>query len=221
MKQPDKDLSEFYKPKADWKVIGQEYRTGQGSISEIARRHGVSAQRIGQVAKRDGWVYGSHLPEIKENALKDAALDDAPVNFADDEEQERYAIRNASHQAGEAVKTHRRDLKKMRELADRGIALTKELLTKPAEEWSDNARTMLGKTQGTADVIDKLGSAFQKIITLERQSHGLDSDARKDDPNAFRETVEAAKRELARRGINVRADNGRVVGDSPTRPGTH
>lgn len=43
------------KPKIDWEAIEREYRAGQLSIREVARKHGVSDTAIRKEAKAKGW----------------------------------------------------------------------------------------------------------------------------------------------------------------------
>jgi hypothetical protein len=63
------DVDRRRKP-VDWEAIRADYLAGIKRVRRIAVLYGISAGRISQVAKREGWVYGALLPRIRAEAKR-------------------------------------------------------------------------------------------------------------------------------------------------------
>ena len=218
--KPKAPLPAHQQPRADWNNIEADYKAGRGTIKEIAARYSVSGARISQVAKKRHWEYGSLSETIRAGAELSALLPDDLPDDTTQEEKERIATNNAVDEAARIVKKHKTEIESLRDLSSAAMKSMRRLLTKPADQWTDNDKILIGKMQGTVDGLDKLSAAMLKFTTMERQAFGLDTEKGKNTPDAIRERVEAAKRELARRGISLRTVNGRLVADSGTRQST-
>jgi hypothetical protein len=56
----------------DWEAVEREYREGVRSVPWVAKRHGISAPSIYQMAKRHGWVRNPDAAAVREEAHRQA-----------------------------------------------------------------------------------------------------------------------------------------------------
>jgi predicted DNA-binding protein YlxM (UPF0122 family) len=176
----------------DWEAIEQEFRAGQISVAEIARKHGTSHQAIFQRAKRKNWKRDL-TSTIKQRTQQKLVADVADRNATDDEIAEA-----ASDRAANVVRSHRKDIASLRELESN---LIKELNSNP---------TKLYITQYQGEIVEKvvrltaaeraqaannLANVQHKRIQLERQAFNIGTDSDEDVVAILYKNVPAEKRE--------------------------
>lgn len=161
------------KIKLDWDVIEQEFRAGQISIREIARRHGCSDAAIHKHAKKEKWK--RDLAEKVRKRVSDRLVRGLAVSSSDATDDE--LVEAAAERGAEVVALHRADINALRDLEQRLIA---EI---------DGEPTKLYITQYQGKIVEKvvgltaaercaaaanLAQVQHKRIALERQAFSLD-----------------------------------------------
>ncbi|MEL6575036.1 MAG: hypothetical protein AAFQ81_04015 [Pseudomonadota bacterium] len=187
-------MTDSRKPRFDWEAIEREYRAGQLSIMEIARRFGLTDAAIRKRAKRDGWtrdlgddvrrrIKDKRVREPDPNAGRELGSGSGSERATDEDLVERAASRGF-----EVEQSHRRDLTQLhglkRLLATR---LSQVLHNEPVDG------PCLGDKESPGDLLEKLARVSSRLIPLERQAYSLD------DPNAEGGLV-----------INVEGDDARL-----------
>lgn len=177
------------KPRTDWEAIEREYRAGQLSVREIARKHGISDTAIRKEAKARGWardLADKVRKAVREELVRaDGSQSGSQSQRANDEE-----IIDAAKRVGvEVTLSHRRDLNQLhgikRVLADRLATLL---------EGGDPGGRCLGDKESPGDLLEKLSRVTARLIPLERQAHNLDAEP--DAPVTVKVESDAAFAEL-------------------------
>lgn len=164
-------MTEHPKPRTDWEAIEREFRAGQLSIREIARKHGVSDTAIRKEAKARNWQ--RDLAEKVRKAVREAVV---RATGSQEGSQEQRAnddeIVKAHAKVGVEVRmSHRRDLNQLhglkRILADRlSVVLQGGQADGPC----------LGDKESPGDLLEKLSRITSRLIPLERQAYDLDAE---------------------------------------------
>lgn len=153
------------KRSVDWEAIEREYRAGQLSLREIAKRFGISDTAIRKRAKNEGWIRA--LADKVRNAVKEKLVraDGSHHQRADDKE----VVDLAASRGFQVVTSHRRDLEQLhglkRVIADR-------LAVYLAGGQADGP--FMGEKESPGDVLEKLSRVTARLIPLEREAYNLD-----------------------------------------------
>jgi hypothetical protein len=137
----------------DLPAVERDYRAGQLSNREIARRHGRSESWVRKIAKENGWARDlaeAVRQRVREDLVREGILANGDAEIVD----EAAAI------GVEVVRSHRRDIAKLRQAA---AGLIDEL-----------GRDL--KITERSRVISDLAATMARLIPMERQAFGLDED---------------------------------------------
>ncbi len=154
------------KPAPDWSRIEAEYRTGLYSLRELAARHGraVSAQRIGQRAKAEGWV-ADQVVRVKK--ARQAKVEKQAI----DETQIADAVEAVATQQADVIAGHKAAAKRMRDVV---AGLIGEL-----ERATDKLPTK-------AQTAQRLAGALSTVVDIERKTYGIEEAPPPEDPYEVR-----------------------------------
>ena len=163
----------------DWDAIERDYRLGQFTLRQIAKKHGVTAGGISRKAEKEKWVKDLSQ-QVKEKTQAALISNSTQIN-AD-------AVHVAVQTNVALILEHRADIRESR-------ALTKELLAELREAGESRAEiedAVIDETSGDknskrraimlravalpsrAAVIGNLSSALKTLIGLERHAFNLD-----------------------------------------------
>ncbi len=182
----------------DWDAIEKEYIAGSLSHAEIARRHGLTPAAITMRAKRQGW--SKDLSAQVRKLVKRKLVNDV-VNSNNEEVTDREITEAAAQRGAEIIRSHRKDIRALR---DAEVKLIAEIDNNPTKIWVGQYQgEVITKEIGIhaaerAAALQALGSVTHKRIALERQAYNLgDEGASLDEvlgalPEDFRVMVMAA-----------------------------
>lgn len=165
----------------DWEAIEREYRAGQLSIKEVARRYGCSDTAIRKKAKKLGWErdLASAIRDKVRNKLVREEVRGGNVS-------EPELIEQAAERGAQVVLTHRKDINRLRDLE---AAFLEELSGSPTKLYITQYQGEIVSAEVGIPVTDKsaalnnLANVQHKRIQLERQAFNLnDSDDPADKP---------------------------------------
>lgn len=164
-------MAEGNKPRADWEAIEREFRAGQLSIMEIARRHGLSDTAIRKRAKRDGWT--RDLGDDVRRRIRDKRVREEAEGSGSSSNSERATdeeiVERAATRGFEVEQSHRRDLNQLHGL--------KRVLATRLSQFLHNEPVdgpCLGDKESPGDLLEKLARVTSRLIPLERQAYSLD-----------------------------------------------
>jgi hypothetical protein len=153
----------------DLPAVERDYRTGQLSNREIARRHGRSESWVRKIAKENGWardLADAVRHRVREDLVRDGVLANGDEAIVD----EAAAI------GVEVVRSHRLDIARLRQAAA-GLLDELGLRGSPAEwQLSGEEGPILLKVTDRSRVVSDLAAIMARLIPLERQAFGLDED---------------------------------------------
>ena len=151
---------------ADKKLIDRErlaveYRAGVRSLRELGSEFGISAARVAQIAKAEGWErdLSAKIKHEAQARLNKAALDEG-LNESRRATEKEVVEANAAMQTS-VILSHREDLKKLRDRANK------------YEAELNDCTDELGKR---VSILRQLADTQKSIIGLERQAFGIDAD---------------------------------------------
>jgi len=167
--------------KVDWGNLAKEYRIGQVSVRALARKYNVSEGAIRKKAKQQEWQ--RDLKNAFEDALETAIVQDTAqevtkkstrkstqkvrsANFSD-----KAAVKAAVEVSIDVIQGHKKHISKLHEISDQAQDALSELFqTKDIAgfEWLGVLR------ESPFSMLQKLASAREKAIKLERQAYNLD-----------------------------------------------
>lgn len=191
-------MSANKKPSADWVAIEIEFRAGIKSLEQIGKEFGVTKGRISQIAKRDQWTRDLNK-RIKAKA--DARVNESAVNKALNAKRDRLAestVVDANADLQFRIRMEQRtDITRSRtlfgKLMDELEQTTDnkelfeqlgELLDKSGENadgkmvmdrLNETYRKVISMT-GRVDSAKKLTEILEKVVKLEREAFGIESD---------------------------------------------
>ena len=186
----------------NWSEIEREYRAGQLTIREIARVYSdiaredggktVSESAIRKKAKQQGWERNL-VKRVNERVQGELVRSEARTLHAheDDEALEDEAIKVAAARTIEIITKHRKSIGKLNqivELASNALyqIMTGELvpetikLKKNGKETGETKQVftklthIIGPFDTVPEAVQKLASAVERLVRLERQAYGLD-----------------------------------------------
>lgn len=158
------------KREVDWEAIEREYRAGQLSIREIARRFRCSDTAIRKKAEAESWT--RPLAEEVRKAVReklvreDGSHASSQVSRATDKE----IVDGAAERGFAVVISHRRDLQQLHGLK----RILAERLSQHLEGVTPDG-PCLGERESPGDLLEKLSRVTSRLIPLERQAHSLDA----------------------------------------------
>ena len=191
------------KSKADWESIEREYRSGQLSIREIAKQHGVSDAAVRKRAKARGWQRDL-TEEVRRRVRTESVRSEVHTSSASDEE----IVEEAAKRGAEIVSVHRRDIRQGRELVEsmfgelQSQCAAPEVVEQQVEQYIDqsgmdvraaNAARRSVSLPGRASTLRDLSQSLQRLVALERQAYNLDEDAG-DEAGGLAEALANARR---------------------------
>lgn len=197
------------KPKTDWEAIEREYRAGQQSIREIAKKHGVSDTAIRKEAKAKGWERA--LADQVRKAVREKLVrsDGSQSGSRPQRANDREIIEGASLLGFEVVQSHRRDIAQLTAISNiLATRLAAVLNSDPVEG------RCLGDKESPGDLLEKLTRVRARLIPLERQAYNLDAEAR--DPSDADSHDGSAIDLLARRLDRIASRSGEGAGSGGT-----
>lgn len=202
----------------NWQAIEQEYRAAQMSLSGICAHFKISRAQLNDQVAKYGWsrnLSANVKASTDEAILRRTAGPDTAGEHTD-------FIEKAADRTADVVMEHRKDIVELRNLATRMRERLSTLVGPDFLEIGDDGsyqihpldKWLLGKNDGTLSGLIKLTDAFAKIITMERQAYGLDDPNAPLDADAIKNTIEAARQELLRRGTTIPLERRTIEGYS-------
>lgn len=182
------------KPQVDWEAIEREYRAGQMSVREIARKFGITHPAIVQRAGREHWT--PNLAERVKQAVKEKVL------TAITDGNTREVIEQAAQRGADIILSHQTSIAKQREQVTRvetklvtfmdGIADMKELET----------------AQG---ILESVARTKKVLFVLERQAFNLNDTQSDPRPTPIEEERRTEIRQQLFRLLSDMATPGKVI----------
>lgn len=177
------------KPKTDWEAIERDYRAGQLSIREIARKHGISDTAIRKEAKARGWQ--RDLADKVRKAVREEVVRATGSHPGSQEQRATDAqIVDAAKKVGVDVRlSHRRDLQQLHAL--------KRIIADRLSTYLQGGNPdgpFMGDKESPGDLLEKLSRVTSRLIPLERQAYDLDAET--DAPVTVKVESDAAFAEL-------------------------
>lgn len=157
----------------EWAAIEKDFRLGQLTLREIARRHEVDPGALSRKAKKEGWSTDKSA-EIRQRTH--AAL------ISEAREPTHEDIQKAVLTNVELVRQHRAILSKLRVistgLADKLLAIIDGDYTEAIKVETPMGEMVmlpfLGRNESISDALNKLTTATARYIPLERQAFNMD-----------------------------------------------
>lgn len=166
------------KKAADLSAIEAEYRAGQLSVCEIARRHGTHEKQVRRWAEKYSW--SRDLTEEVRQGVKNAVVRAVSEKVSVRGKSDEQVLDSAVKRGTDAVKGHLARAEAIKSVVDKMLAaLNVQLDT--AKGRKAVARMLLGKSDGFANLVRAACEGADRIQKLERQALSLDDDAKKDD----------------------------------------
>lgn len=179
------------KSKIDWEGIEREYRAGQLSIRGIAKQYGVSDTAIRKRAKAEHWERDL-TKKVQERVRSDLVRSEVRIPHAREVSPERLEddiIEEAAKRGVEVIRSHRKDILKLRELSYKLMAeveKNKEFTALVGKGEKATAVKVRMSTKEKSEVLRNISQALHRAIPLERQAFNLDATSGDEDaPDAI------------------------------------
>lgn len=156
----------------DWEAIEREYRAGQLSLREIAIQFNVSHPGIVRRAKSYGWSRDLSK-RVRQRVTAQLVTNDVTITNAGNEEE---IINQAASRALEVIKLHREDSKKQQDIIRRLMKILDERINTP------DLKPTMDDVRYCGGIMRDCSQAFSKLVGIERQAYGIDTDGRRPDP---------------------------------------
>lgn len=155
----------------DWEAIEREYRAGVLSVREIAAQFNITHSGILRRAKAYQWTRDL-TKRIRQRVTEKLVTGNVTVTNAEDEK----TVEEASDQVVRVIELHRKDSKQQQDIIRRLMDILQErVMQSEANPSIDDVRYCGG-------VMRDCSQAFAKLVGIERQSYGIDTDGRRPDP---------------------------------------
>nr|WP_287018665.1 hypothetical protein [Halomonas sp.] len=167
----------------DWELIEREYRTGRFSLAQLEARHGVNRSNISRRAKKHEWKkdLSGKVRERTQEKITRASL--PPEALAELDSEDEAVIEYAANENAAVVKGHRKSLERWRGIAGRYAEILEEQVAK-GTILVDVGEGVTVEIDVPLEYVGKcLGhgtQALERIVKLERQSYGLDTESSKE-----------------------------------------
>lgn len=158
----------------DWQRIELGYRTGLLSIKELGRQHGVSDTAIRKQRDKGGWSKDLS-PRVRHRVRESLVREGVRANRSEltGVPSDAAIVDEAAAIGVEVVRSHRSDIRRLREAA---AGLLADLRPKPQgalTQWDGaDEIPLIHRSRVIAD----LSAAMARLIPLERQAFGLDEE---------------------------------------------
>ena len=157
------------KPGVDWEAIEKEFRAGQLSVREIARRGGLTEAAIRKRAKHDEWT--RPLADKVREAVREKLVrtDGAREGSQDQRASDAEIIEKSAKRGLEVIVSHRRDLSQLHD--------SKRILGQRLAVYLQGGTVdgpFIGDKESPGDLLEKLSRVSSRLIPLERQAFNLD-----------------------------------------------
>lgn len=186
--EPKKEGKVGKRAEIDWEAIERDYRLGQLTVREIARRNGIAASSITRRAARDGWV--RDLTDEVRRRTRAELLRNAPSATPERNTPTREDVDVAVKTNVQLVREHRSDIganrsavtKLIKELHDTITHIDDiedDIIEATADDKDTKRRArMLAAVAlpSRANVAHTLAGALKTLIPLERQAFNLSGD---------------------------------------------
>lgn len=198
-------MSQSSKASIDWEALEVEYRTGKYSNRQLGAKFGVSESAIRYRAKGKGWqkdlskkVQQQTRIKSTQKAVVDTVRKQREAQGSDVEAPltEDEIVEAAAEHSATIITQHQKRIEKYQAIVDDFATRIKEqvaagkvsVIAKNGEQVEiDVSLDYVGKSIGNGVM------ALERLVKLERQAHGIDSDERSDEG----ETLEALLAEVA------------------------
>lgn len=163
----------------DWGQVELDYRAGVMSINNVCDTHGITRSRLMDKVAQEGWSRDL-MSQVR------AEVNERLYMARRHEERAKDHVTVAAQVMVDVIYRHRHDICHLRSTITKAFHGINELMDMDitnedgnidkAELILRNVRSalLLGKTQGVVSALDTLASAYQRVITMERQAFGLD-----------------------------------------------
>lgn len=153
---------------ADWERIEADYRIGTHSLREIATAHKITEGAIRKRAKKGGWERNLKAKvQARADALVRSELVRTEVRKENATEKQAIEVQAKVHAT--VIISHQSGAKKLQALV---LKLTTELERQTAKK---------APLKDRASTVKTLADAFGRLVAIEREAHGINSDEVLDD----------------------------------------
>lgn len=151
------------KPRIDWEAVERDYRIGQMSVRELARRHEIEPSTITRRAKKEAWI--RDLSEIVKSRTRAAMIETVAQHTQQHATESNTALRDG---IDVAVETNLRVLRAHQS----GIRESAGRLERLAQQFD-------AISAGLADMNDiaKAASSLESIVRSQKTLVGLEREA--------------------------------------------
>jgi len=215
-----------HKTVTNWRLIEIDYRAGTKTLRQIASEHGITHGAVNKRAKKDGWTrdLAAKIRAKADEKVSRAAVSNS-VSKATKVAEQQVIEANAMMQA-DIILRHRSSIGEAREHMQQLLKEAAkqsgnvELLEKLAElvtadDTPSNKRYEVFmraiSLPSRAQTLDKLASALERIVRLERQAFGIDREEEKPKDPIDDMTREELEREILAIFDNAKVVNGEAV----------
>jgi hypothetical protein len=161
----------------DWDAIELDYRAGVLPLRDICKKHGVSMRQLQSTAAVRGWTRALREGEITEAEVMGAVTVYQPdpraeARFPQDSIYSEDDLRAAALlSAAAVVKTHRDDVRRLRESSAAFATVLEKFIR--GEPLTANEAITLTSEKTPTDLLEKLSRVMLRTVAIERQSYGL------------------------------------------------
>ena len=173
--------------KTDWESIEREYRAGQLSVREIARRFGITEGPIRRKAKALKWK--RDLSEKVRAAAQSKLHAEDAGRAGDAGATDAEIVEKAAERSADVIRMHRTDIARGRSLVEAMMGeledetdhrkLLSELVEQHLDDIGANPQVEAAIRKAISlptrsGVLRDLSQSMHKLIVLERQAYNLD-----------------------------------------------
>ena len=156
----------------NWQAVEDAYRAGILPLGTICRNFDITRSQLQAKSITGGW--SRDLLQHARAEIAEALLLNRPADPRD-------AVAVSAAVAVEVIRSHRKDISRLRDIAAQTMERLGELvqdgitftIDQEGKSVASPAALVLGKAQGIAGALDQIASAYTRIVELERIAFGL------------------------------------------------